>query len=314
MGFQGQVSDIIIYFRPLAPANRFGYLGKTTFSSRIVGHLQELQARRQRDSFRPSLVFYFFKHSQTDKRNLTALFLSVCCQIAFQDDVALDRLYQSLLATEQHRVRSESLLRELATAAVTSQRFCFIVIDGMDECVGETASRGNSEGAIEWLESLLEERVFENVQQDKRSVHLLISGQRDGFLEERLRDYAQIRLDEKEAHKHEIEAYVTSTSYQIQQKFKIDEGLRMDVVKKACSHARGGNPPVGVVPQYMLTWIITQECSSMLRLSWRISWLSSPEAILSASSATRTSPKGWSKRMSNRMYHCHVEAVTDHPA
>ncbi|KAK3363959.1 hypothetical protein B0T25DRAFT_470206 [Lasiosphaeria hispida] len=213
--------------------------GKTILASRIVGHLQELQAQRRQDSFQPSIAFYFFKYSQTDKRNLSALFLSLCCQIAFQDDVALDRLYQSLLTTEQCKVRSESLLRELATATMTSQRFCFIVIDGMDECVGETAARGASESAIDWLESLLEERVLEHLQQDKRSVRLLISGQRDGFLDDRLRDYPQIRLDETMAHSHDIEAYVDSWSYKIQQRFKIDEGLRMDVVRKACSRAKG---------------------------------------------------------------------------
>ena len=163
----------------------------------------------------------------------------MCCQIAFQDDAALDALYRKCLAVEQQKIRSASLLRELATAAVTSQRCCFLVIDGLDECIGESPVHRNSEEAVEWLHSLIKEGVSEHCGQDKRNIHLLISGQRDGFLEERLRAYPQIRLEAAEAHRHDIEAYATSRSYQIQRAFRIDEGLRTDIVNKVCRSAKG---------------------------------------------------------------------------
>lgn len=151
----------------------------------------------------------------------------------------LDYIYHKFLKVDEQKVRSLDLLQSLTTTALELQGFCFIVIDGLDECIGEfsTAHEDSQGEIINWLESLLGQNL--ECGSDDRCTRLLISGQRNGFLEERLAQYPQIQLETINAHVNDIKAFAEDKSCQIQRKFGIHEDVRRDLVGKVCAGAKG---------------------------------------------------------------------------
>ncbi|KAK4209150.1 hypothetical protein QBC37DRAFT_378333 [Rhypophila decipiens] len=217
--------------------------GKTIFASWVIEHLKKMQATSQETGRDISLVYFFFKHSQPNKRTLTAFLLSAICQLLFQDEVLLDIIYQRCLSVDQQKVDSELLLRELAAIAVASQRLCYLVIDGLDECLGDStiSNKEAQEELIDCVESMGSEGDAEGSEAADRSIRLLVCAQRNGNIEKRLALYPSIQLELVDAHLRDVERYAELKGFLIQQKFTkiIDEEGRKDIVKRVCSGAKG---------------------------------------------------------------------------
>jgi len=159
----------------------------------------------------------------------------------FQDEVVLDVVYKKCLSVDQQKIRSTTLLRELATTAFLSQRLCFIVIDGLDECIGGSiASQEESQGEVI---DLLESIMAHGEPQDsvERCVRLLICSQRNGYLEERLPHCPQIQLELNHAHIKDIEVYCKVQSLLLQKRFStfMKEDTRGELVNRVCFGAKG---------------------------------------------------------------------------
>ncbi|KAH6848231.1 hypothetical protein B0I37DRAFT_309598 [Chaetomium sp. MPI-CAGE-AT-0009] len=199
--------------------------GKTILASGVVKHLQQL-----RESDRGFSVFYFFfRHHHPDKRDFSAMLLSLLSQAVLHDEVLLDLIYQRLILAGQQKIRSVSLLRELAELAFKSQSVCFMVIDGLDEwCWPGNKARG------------LSSAVGDGSQQDDRCTRLLISGQRNGFLEERLKHWPAIQVNSSPAHMDDIGAYSEVKTQDIRRKFGIDEAIRLDIIRRVNERALEG--------------------------------------------------------------------------
>lgn len=174
------------------------------------------------------------------------MLLSLLSQMVFQDEVILDLVYQRSIVADQQKIRSLSLLRELTEIALRTTRFCFVVVDALDECVGDQPARPETvQGeVIDWLESIMsvpkcntEEEVVG--EQDGRCMRLLIFGQRNGLLEERLRGYPAIQLDCSLSHMEDINAYSEAQSLRIQKKFDIDEDVRRGIMNRVTTRSKG---------------------------------------------------------------------------
>ncbi|KAK4096487.1 hypothetical protein N658DRAFT_349286 [Parathielavia hyrcaniae] len=93
---------------------------------------------------------------------------------------------------------------------------------------------------IDWLESLMVASnsagpVEAGVQSDERCIRLLISGQRNGSLDARLKHWPAIQIDTSAAHMSDIEAHSTAISLQIQKRFRVDEAERLGDMSRVCS-------------------------------------------------------------------------------
>lgn len=176
---------------------------------------------------------------------MTALILSLLYQLVVQDEVVLDLVYQEYLAVDSQRPTSNLTLRELAAKALASQRHCFLVVDGLDECSEEDlrSSRNNSQAeVIDWLEARMTTKDAIDLDSDSgsRCIRLLICGQRNGFLEERLSRYPQIQLETISEHRRDIRAYTKTKIKQLQdEKPGVTEQMQQDVLNKVCSAAKG---------------------------------------------------------------------------
>lgn len=178
---------------------------------------------------------------QPGKRTLTGLLLALLSQLIHQDDVLLDQTYERCLAVDHQKVRSSDIICDLASEILKSQRLCFVVLDGLDECVGDASANPVEEQqqVIDWFEALTIDSDLSESRTCKSFVRLLISGQRNGVLEQRLSLHPSIRLETVTAHTKDIELYATRRSAEIRQKFRISSEVERDLVNRVTSSAKG---------------------------------------------------------------------------
>ena len=171
------------------------------------------------------------------------MLLSLLSQTLFQDEVLLDLIYQRCILADQQKIRSVSLLRELVELVLQTQSRCFVVVDALDECAGDQAVKPeDAQGqVIDWLESLRKHEA--SSEPSDRCIRLLISGQRNGLLDERLKHWPAIQLDSSLSHMNDIKTYCEVESLRIQEEFDIVEdieNIRLDIIRRVNSRAKGG--------------------------------------------------------------------------
>ncbi|RYP43713.1 hypothetical protein DL768_009760 [Monosporascus sp. mg162] len=162
--------------------------GKTILTSRVVEHLEQLKSYNSAQGQEFSVIYFYFDHMQPDKRTLTGLLLALLSQLIHQDDVLLEQSYQRCLAADQQKVHSSDTARDLVSVLLKSQRLCFVILDGLDECVGDPSANPaeEQEQVIDWFDVLTADPDSKESHTCKSCVRLFISGQRNGVLEKRL--------------------------------------------------------------------------------------------------------------------------------
>ncbi|RYO88380.1 hypothetical protein DL766_003059 [Monosporascus sp. MC13-8B] len=168
--------------------------GKTILTSRIVQHLDELGSSHRADGSPFSVVYFFFSHLQAEKRDAISLYLSIVSQLIYQDEVVLDYVYEKCHLHDHHTLRSSNIVRDLATEAVRYQRTCYLVLDGLDECVGTSAASPDTEQGkvLDWLAKI--GKKFKLSEEDAIQIISKVTGQAEGmFL------YAKVVLDNLES-------------------------------------------------------------------------------------------------------------------
>ncbi|KAK4205537.1 hypothetical protein QBC40DRAFT_36628 [Triangularia verruculosa] len=215
--------------------------GKTILSSRVTHHLQQLSQNHAGQGATFPVIYFFFKHAQPDKRTITAFLLSLLSQLASHDEVSLDLVYQQLLPLDQQRLRTVSLLRELTTMVLRTHRLCFIIADGLDECIAEKSlDHEEVQGeVVSFLESLSPTENPADSPSRPTAVRVFVAGQRNGFLDKRLSNYPTIQLEATNAHAQDIDDYSQAKASEIQTKFKIPDSARTDLVHRVNSVAQG---------------------------------------------------------------------------
>jgi hypothetical protein len=193
----------------------------------------------------------------SNKRTLTGLLLALLSQLIHQDDVLLEQTYQRCLSVSQQKIHSSDIIHDIATVALKSQRFCFVILDGLDECTGNLSVNPaeEQEQVIEWFDSLKAGSDSEELHTCESCIRIFISGQRNGFLEERLSSYQSIQLEIIVAHNQDIESYAKQRSTKIRKKFEISIAQERDLVNKVTSAAKG--EPLAVLRKYILRFLTT---------------------------------------------------------
>jgi hypothetical protein len=206
-----------------------------------VEHLKQLKSDYSAQGHDFSVVYFHFNHLHPDKRTLTGLLLALLSQLIHQDDVLLEQTYQRCMGVSQQKIHSSDTICEIASVALKSQRLCFVILDGLDECVEDLSTNPaeEQERIIEWFEGLTRDPDSEESRTCKSCIRLFISGQRNGVLEERLSSYPSIQLETTTAHTQDIESYAEQRSAEIRKKFRISIGPERDLVNRVTSGAKG---------------------------------------------------------------------------
>ncbi|ROW06784.1 hypothetical protein VMCG_04013 [Cytospora schulzeri] len=206
-------SVFLEWLDPMDPSSKTLYLngmpgaGKTTLVSHVIDSLQSDATQY----YGPLLCFYF-EHRQDGKTLMADMLRAFIVQLLYQDDSILDYLQEQISTTNPSHLRDLAHLKELVLNAILVQSRCYIFIDGLDE-----GKEGTSEQIVQWLNTDL----IPNSTKSGVPVKLLVSGQRDGILDQHLR-CPSIRLDNTKSHLHDIEQYSLAMATQLKRKFGID--------------------------------------------------------------------------------------------
>lgn len=165
---------------------------------------------------------------------MTDMLRAFVVQLLYQDDSILDYLQKQVLTTDPSHLRALPQLEKLVLDVVLVQKRCYIVIDGLDE--GET---GTPEKVLRWLNNVL----IPDSNAAGVPVKLLVSGQRDGILDQHL-NCPSIRLDKTESHLRDIERYSLAMAIQLKDKFEIDDE---ETIARQVTEASKGTTPKNVV-------------------------------------------------------------------
>ncbi|KAH8592598.1 hypothetical protein B0O99DRAFT_716361, partial [Bisporella sp. PMI_857] len=215
--------------------------GKTILTSRVVEHLKQLKSDNSARGHDFSVLYFYFNHMQPDKRTLTGLLLALLSQLIHQDDVLLEQTYQRCLAVNQYKIHSSNIIRDLASLALKSQRMCFVILDGLDECVGDPSANlaEEQERVTYWFDDLTINPDSEESHVCESHIRLFISGQRNGVLEERLKSCPSIQLETVAAHTTDIESYTKRRCAEIRKKFRVHTDVERDLVNRITFSAKG---------------------------------------------------------------------------
>jgi len=132
-------------------------------------------------------------------------------------------------------------LRDLASTALKAQRRCFVVIDGLDECASDTidSQSNEAERVLQWFEQLISFNEEAIPDTDGLCIRLLVSGQRDGNLEETLDSYPSIQLEKTEGHSDDIKTYAKDEAVKISTQFSAGVEVERDIIHKVTTRAKG---------------------------------------------------------------------------
>jgi len=215
-------------------------LGKTILASRIIDYLKDLRAESKLRGINFSVIYFYFKHLHEDKRQMIHLLSALLSQLADQDNSLLDFFYRECCSIDQEKLSLYKLC-DLASTALRAQKRCFIMIDGLDECVRDSIDNKSNEveRVLKWFEELIlpKEGVAPDI--DQVCIRLLISGQRDGHLEEKLRSYPSMQLDKRAEHGEDIRSYAKVEAAKICKQFSAGGEVELDIIQKVTSRAKG---------------------------------------------------------------------------
>lgn len=172
------------------------------------------------------------------------LLLGLLSQLVGQDSSLLDFFYRELGSIDQQKLTLHKL-SDLVLTALRAQRRCFIVVDGLDECARDpVGSKPNeAERVLKWFEELIPPKGEAVTHPDDLCIRLLVSGQRDGYLEERLGSYPSIQLETTAAHGEDIKSYAKAEAARICNQFSAGREVEQDIVQKVTTKAKGCYTP-----------------------------------------------------------------------
>ncbi|KAK4183033.1 hypothetical protein QBC35DRAFT_526351 [Podospora australis] len=153
------------------------------------------------------------------------------------DGAVLDLIQKRWESLRNPDVIPESFLKELGEDCILLQRRCWIVLDGLDECDQICPKNGTPESVrlINWFL----EQILPDVESENGFVRLLISGQRDGHVDQVLSGFPSINLDTMEHHKHDIQLYTYRWAAEIRKRFNLDHTKEREIAEKVGIRAKG---------------------------------------------------------------------------
>ncbi|KAG5790885.1 hypothetical protein H9Q69_010051 [Fusarium xylarioides] len=199
--------------------------GKSTLAKTIIRH------KRQKDASeapgRSFLAYFFFKHNAKDRRTARSMLQHVIMQLVDADETIM-RFAHERLSTKNFAELAD--LKELAGECLTSRPNATLVLDGLDEAMGN-----EQEISMNWCL----DKLIPAARSSGCHLKILICGQRDGRLDCILSSQPQIRLDLVDAHQHDIEQFTKEQAEKIRTRFRLAAQEEKSLISKIAGASRG---------------------------------------------------------------------------
>ncbi|QYS97700.1 hypothetical protein H0G86_004921 [Trichoderma simmonsii] len=207
--------------------------GKTTLVSLIVEYM--LSHRKNLNGI--VTFFYFGRRSQNGiNKTANSMLRGLLAQILDQDDTLRECIYQKCAGLNKFAIHPELFLQELVEECLSGQQRVWIILDGLDDCEGVSeVDRTESRRVLEWFQS----KILSRNMSQNGSVRLLISGQRDGHIDQMLFQHPGINLDATDPHIKDIETFTRSKAVLIRTRFSLDPLAESQIVEKVTAVSKG---------------------------------------------------------------------------
>ncbi|KAI0907154.1 WD40 repeat-like protein [Ustulina deusta] len=200
--------------------------GKTTLMSAII---EKLLDRKCSAGNKHCVAYFYFKQKQPNKESHNSLLRAVLAQLIDRDPTISDYLFEKIFSIDGVNLRATKMLEKLVKKALESYPLSYIVLDGLDECAPNEATK-----SVNWFLSLTDG----GLKGANAVLRVLFCGQRDGNLEMLLADQSSISL-ETSGHAEDIRQYCRDFCGRIRRKFNIqpemEEMILFRVTKEAQS-------------------------------------------------------------------------------
>ncbi|KAI0897380.1 WD40 repeat-like protein [Annulohypoxylon nitens] len=200
--------------------------GKTTLMSTVIENLLE---RRRSAVNKHCVAYFYFKHRQPGKCSYNDLLRAILEQLIDQDPDMSDHLFDEISVLEGTGPPSMKTLEKLVRAALESNHISYIVLDGLDECDEKVATK-----SVRWFLSLADGQLSE----PNSILRVLFCGQRDGILDELLKQRPSISL-EASSHVEDIGRHCRKKCEEIQKKFRTSLATKEDIISRVMNEAKG---------------------------------------------------------------------------
>ncbi|KAF5645873.1 heterokaryon incompatibility protein het-E-1 [Fusarium tjaetaba] len=199
--------------------------GKTTLAKTIIRHQKQKEASEAPG--RSFLAYFFFKHNATDRRTARSMLQHVIIQLADADETIMRFAHESLSTKD---VTELADLKELASECFTSRPNATLVLDGLDEAMGN-----EQQISVKWCL----DQLVPAARSTGCHLRILICGQRDGKLDCILSSHPQIRLELVDAHQHDIEQFTKEQAAKIRTRFRLAAPEEENLISKIAGASRG---------------------------------------------------------------------------
>ncbi|SCV41841.1 uncharacterized protein FFB14_07565 [Fusarium fujikuroi] len=200
----GKSVDKMVLFLNGSPGS-----GKSTLARTIIRH------QRLKEAYvspgRSFLAYFFFKHNTTDRQTARSMLQHVIMQLVDADETIMRFAHERLCTKD---VTELADLKELAGECLTSRPNATLVLDGLDEAMGN-----EQETSVKWCLDKL--------------------APRDGKLDSILSSHPQIRLDLVDAHQTDIEQFTKEQAAKIRTRFRLSAQEEKTLVSKIAGASRG---------------------------------------------------------------------------
>lgn len=145
----------------------------------------------------------------------------IIAQLIEKDDTLLDYFRKKIQPVHSSQFHDTVWLKGIIQDALSTQSECYMVIDGLDECEPD-----QQRIALDWLIGV----AMHDFELTEIRIKLLISGQRNGILDQRLSasdttlDVTGLRLDGQTSHVQDIAMFASRQIARIRSKFSSIDG------------------------------------------------------------------------------------------
>jgi hypothetical protein len=180
-------------------------------------------------SSRPTVLFFYCKHANSDRDNFVAVARSLLSQLLKQDDVLLPYFYQKCCASGEAVLTSIDIIEDLFLFALDNCKRVYIILDGIDEC-----SREERKKIVQWFRKLVEDLPSS----DPDRYRCMFVSQEDGVARKDFSGLANIKI-KIEDNKSDTDEYCRIESDKVKHRFNLPDNKAASIMKTVASSVGG---------------------------------------------------------------------------
>lgn len=195
-------------------------LGKTVLFSSVVDQINKSYPKSE-------TIHFYCKVGDPHYSTFNRITRSLISQILLKDTGYLDYIYNTIIASQEHRPISSPLLKKILEALVIYRSSVFIAIDGLDECEEDERSK---------ILSFVSDVSIECG--SKQNVKFFLTSRIEKDLKLSLKSAFSLNI-EPEYVEGDIRAYVKLQTAKLSRKFDFDIRKESEIAKEVQTRPKG---------------------------------------------------------------------------